>query len=100
MKYLCLLFATTRNIGIGKIAEKVYQKLFKENKIPDAFYVSKRISDDAYFHDIKVETVNGRDIHKPIIIAVGLQLQIEVMEILDSMGFDNYCAYPVGRLEQ
>lgn len=86
--------------GTGKIADRVYQNLFKENKIPDAFYISKKISDDNYFHDIKIETVNGRNIHKPIIIAVGLQLQIEVMDILDSMGFDNYCAYPVGRLEQ
>lgn len=86
--------------GIGRIADKVYQKLFDENKIPSVFYVSKKLANPDYFHDIVVETINGRDIHKPIIIAVGYHLQIEVMKILDSMGFDNYCVYPVGRLEQ
>lgn len=85
--------------GTGKIADKVYQKLFDENKIPSVFYVSKKLANRDFFHDITIETINGRDIHKPIIIAVGYHIQVEVMELLDSMGFDNYCVYPIGRLE-
>ena len=86
--------------GTGKIADKVYQKLFEEDKIPSVFYVSKKLANQDVFHDIVIETINGKDIHKPIIIAVGYHLQIEVMEFLDSMEFDNYCVYPIGRLEQ
>lgn len=84
--------------GTGRIAEKVYQKLRCENKSPDTFYVSRKSKDQDFFHNIIVETINGKDIHKPVIIAVGYRLQIEVMDILDSMGCDNYCVYPVSRL--
>ena len=84
--------------GTGKIADKVYQKLSGENKRPDFFYVSEKMKKQDFFHDITVEIINGKDIHKPVIIAVGYSLQIEVMNILDSMGCDNYCVYPVSRL--
>lgn len=86
--------------GTGKIADKVYQKLRSENKSPDTFYVSKQLKKQKFFHDITVETINEKDIHKPVIIAVGYSLQIEVMDFLDSIGCDNYCVYPIGRLRR
>lgn len=86
-------------LGTGKISERVYQSLSNIGIVPEAFLVTNNSSEKAYFHDIEVKSVGEADRQLPIIIAVGYNLQPEVSKELYSLGFENYCCYPLSYLE-
>lgn len=84
--------------GAGNYAKRVLDILLKKNLRPKFFWVSSPLDAGQYIQEIPVDNPNVMYKDIPVLIAVGMQKQEDIMRYLAKEGFVNYCSYPVFEL--
>jgi Glycosyltransferases involved in cell wall biogenesis len=85
--------------GAGIYAKRVFNILQGKNLRPKSFLVTALLETEKYFQGISIENPKDTCKNMPIVIAVSIKNQEEIMKYLYKEGFVNYCAYPVFELE-
>lgn len=85
--------------GAGIYAKRVFKILQAKNLRPRSFLITASVETGQYIQGISVENPKNTCKSMPIVIAVSLKNQEEIMRYLYKEGFVNYCAYPVFELE-
>ncbi len=85
--------------GAGKYAKRVFAVLLEKNLKPKSFLVSSADDAGGDIQGIPVENLKEDDKKMPVLIAVGLKKQEEIMRYLDEKGVEDYCAYPLFELQ-
>lgn len=84
--------------GAGKYAKRVLGVLREKNLTPRSILVTSSAEAGQYIQGIPVENLRDDYKNMPVLIAVGVQKQEEIMRYLNDQGFEDYCAYPVFEL--
>lgn len=85
--------------GAGKVAKKVVGILMKKNLKPRCFLVSEPPETKRYIQGIPVESPEAGYRDMPVLIAVGIEKQRDIISHLHQEGFMNFCAYPLYELD-